>query len=206
MALLWKKEELLSLLLLPKKELTNGWGESTHFQVQHAKMFLTQCLKTHICTTFSHINKIFLLKKINSFPTKNNFVKNETFLWFSNTGWYNCLTLKSTTKLMAILNQLRTTVSSYAIQEQKCVYPSSSSDAISSKNARERVLRLFFLSSSISSLKWLFSFFSCHIKMYLNFRKQQQLCCFSNIKLDFFSSLLKKQVSKKENYHMSDSF
>ena len=108
---------------------------------------------------------------------------------------------------MAILNQLRTTVSSYGIQEQKCVYPSSSSDAISSKNARERVLRLFFLSSSISSLKWLFSFFSCHIKMYLNFRKQQQLlCCFSNIKLDFFSSLLKKQVSKKENYHMSDSF
>lgn len=107
---------------------------------------------------------------------------------------------------MAILNQLRTTVSIYDIQEQKCVYPSSSSDAISSKNARERVLRLFFLSSSISSLKWLFSFFSCHIKMYLNFRKQQQLCCFSNIKLDFFSSLLKKQVSKKENYHMSDSF
>ena len=175
MALLWKKEELLSLLLLPKKELTNGWGESTHFQVQHAKMFLTQCLKTHIYTTFSHIIQLFghtSTYKKSFLANKKQLCEKWDFLVIFKHCVVQLLNSQSTTKLMAILNQLRTTVSSYAIQEQKCVYPSSSSDAISSKNARERVLRLFFLSSSISSLKWLFSFFSCHIKMYLNFRKQ----------------------------------
>ena len=44
---------------------------------------------------------------------------------------------------MAFLNQLRTAVSSYAIQENKNVCSTKkqfSSDAISSKNARERVV------------------------------------------------------------------
>lgn len=97
---------------------------------------------------------IILHKKIHFLPTKSNFEKWDFFDDF-----------KTLLKLMAFLNQLRTAVSSYAIQENKNVCSTtkkhfSSSDAISSKNARERVVlrQLFFLSSSISSLKWLFSF------------------------------------------------